>query len=124
MQLFKTIPDVCSKKNGEGHVKKKFLSNCRSAIQVSYVAVSQWLEILINGFPIKKVLTVGGWWWVLMDIFRLVVGGGGYVLAGGGWWCVVVDKFWLVVDDGGYILAGGGWWWMVVVGGGWWHSLV
>ena len=45
---------MCSKNNGEGHVKK-FLSNSKSASQVSYVAVGQWLEILINGFLIKKV---------------------------------------------------------------------
>ena len=37
----------------------KFHSNCRSASQVSYVAVRQWLEILINEFLIKpwKILT-------------------------------------------------------------------
>ena len=75
----------------EGHVKK--VSNFRCAIQVSYVAVRQWLEILINGFLIKEVLAVGGSWWVLVDIFWLVVGGGGYILAGGGWWWVVVDIF-------------------------------
>ena len=66
----------------EGHVKK--VSNFRCAIQVSYVAVRQWLEILINGFLIKKVLAVGGSWWALVDIFWLVVGGGEYILAGGG----------------------------------------
>ena len=33
----------------------KFHSNCRSASQVSYVAVRQWLEILINGFLIKNL---------------------------------------------------------------------
>ena len=60
----------------EGHVKK--VSNFRCAIQVSYVAVRQWLEILINGFLIKKVLAVGGWWWVLVDISWLVVGGDGW----------------------------------------------
>ena len=59
-----------------------------------------------NMFLIKKVLAVGGWWWVLVDIFWLVVGGDGYILAGGGWWFVVVDIFWLVVD-------GGGWCWVV-----------
>ena len=54
-----------------------------------------------------------------MDIFWLVVGGGGYILAGseflanvGGSWWVVVDIFWLVVGGGGYILASGGWWWI------------
>ena len=46
-----------------------FHSNCRSARQVSYVAVRQWLEILINGFLIKK-------FWMLV--------GAGYILAGGG----------------------------------------
>ena len=35
-----------------------------------------------------------------------------------------MDIFWLVVGDGGYILAGGGWWWMMVGRGGSWHSLV
>ena len=48
---------------------------------VSYVAVRQWLEILINGCQIKKVLAIGGSWWVLLDISWLVVGGGG-------WWCI------------------------------------
>ena len=33
----------------------RFHSNCRSASQVSYVAVRQWLEILINGFVIKNL---------------------------------------------------------------------
>ena len=30
----------------------------------------------MNEFLIKKVLAVGGWWWVLVDISWLVVGGG------------------------------------------------
>ena len=34
-------------------------SNCRSAGQVSYVAVRQWLEILINGFLSKNL---GKYW--------------------------------------------------------------
>ena len=42
------------------------------------MAVRQWLKILINGFLVKKVLTVGGLLWVLVDITWLV--------AGGGWW--------------------------------------
>ena len=37
----------------------RFHSNCRSASQVSYVAVRQWLEILINGFLIKNL---GKYW--------------------------------------------------------------
>ena len=32
-----------------------FPSNCRSASLASYVAVRQWLEILINGFLIKNL---------------------------------------------------------------------
>lgn len=47
------------------------------------------------------------------------MGGAGYVLAVGGWCWVVVDIFWQVVGGGGvggYILAGGEWW--MVVGGG------
>ena len=79
-----------------------------------------------------------------MDIFWIVVGDEGYILAASGWlWKMVgifwwggrvVDIFWLVVGGGGYILDGGGWWlmlvsgcgrlWMVMNGGGWWHSLV
>ena len=51
-----------------------------------------------------------GKWQVVVDIFWLVVGGGGYILAGGGWLRVVVGSC-------GYILAGGGWWWMLVGGG-------
>ena len=30
----------------------------------------------------------------------MVVGGGGYILTGGGWLWVVLDIFWLVVDGG------------------------
>ena len=43
----------------------KKVSNFRCAIQISYVAVRQWLEILINGFLLKK-LSVGGsvWCWI------------------------------------------------------------
>ena len=85
----------------EGHVKK--VSNFRCAIQVSYVAVRQWLEILINGFLIKKVLAVGGCggcWWIYFGWWWVVVSGGGYILAGGGSWWVVVDIFWLVVGGG------------------------
>ena len=67
----------------------KFYSNCRSASQVSYVAVRRQT--------------------VARDSYRwLVEGGGGYILAGEGWW-LVVDIFvwwWVVVD-------GGGWWWLV-----------
>ena len=80
MQLFKTISGICSKNNGEGHVKK--VSNFRSALQVSYVVVRQWLEILINGFLIKKVVSgsVGGgeWWWIYFGWWSLVVDGGGW----------------------------------------------
>ena len=32
---------------------------------------------------------------------------------------MVVDIFWLVVGGGGYILAGDGWCWMVMGRGGW-----
>ena len=86
------------------------------------------LQLLQSGRPFC------GKWQVVVDIFWLVVGGCGYILAGGGrwwmvvgggeWWWVVVDIFWLVVGDGGwwwvvvggggYILDGGGWWWVVV----------
>ena len=54
---------------------------------------------------------------MLVDIYWVVVGGDGYILAGGEWWWVVVDIFWLVEGDGEYILAGGRWWWIVVSGG-------
>ena len=40
-----------------------------------------------------------------MNIFWLLQGGGPFF---GKWW-VVVDVFWLVVGDGRYILASG-WW--------------
>ena len=49
-----------------------------------------------------------GWWWVVVDIFWLVV----EVVNGGGWWWVVVDILWMVagVDE---------LWWVVVGRGGW-----
>ena len=47
----------------------------------------------------EYILDFVGWW----SIFWVVVGGGGYFLAGRGQW-------WMVVSGGGYILAGGGWW--------------
>ena len=101
----------------ERAIEKKFLSNCRSAIWVSYVTVRQCTEILINGFLTKKVLAVGGLWWVLVDISWLVVGGGGWWWIYFGRWWVVVDILWLVVGGGGYIMAGRGWWRMAVGGG-------
>ena len=75
----------------EDNVKKRFLGNYRSANQVSYVAVRQCLEILINEFLIKNVGNVlniflikyllpwiyFGLWLVAVDIFWLSVGGGG-----------------------------------------------
>ena len=47
---------------------------------------------------------------MVVDIFWLVVGGGGYILAGGELWRVLADIFWL-------IMGGGGWWWVVMSGG-------
>ena len=38
-----------------------------------------------------------------------MVGDGGYILAIGECWWIVVDIFWLVVGGDEYILAGGGW---------------
>ena len=73
----------------ERTMQKKFLSNCRSAAWVSYVAAIQWLEILKNGFLIKKALAVGGWWWLLVDISFLVVDGGGWKWIYFDWWWVV-----------------------------------
>ena len=38
--------------------------------------------MVVNG---SGYILIGvGCWWVLLDIFRLVVGSGGYILAGGG----------------------------------------
>ena len=58
----------------------------------------------------RYILAGGGWLWVAMDIFWLVVDGGG-------WW-------WMVVGDGGWWWICFGWWWMVVGGGGWWWVVV
>ena len=91
LQLSKTISCVCSKNNGKGHVKK-FLSNCRSASQVSYVVVRQSRD----SYKWVSYKRRFGCRWV-------VVNGGGYILAGGGRWWAVVD--------------GDGWLWMVVGGG-------
>ena len=51
-------------------------------------------------------MAVGGWCWMVADIFWLLVGGVG-------WWWIYFG-----------ILAVDGWWWIVVGGCGWWHSLV
>ena len=59
-------------------------------------------RILINGFLKKR--------------FSLLVGGGC-------WW-IYLGWRWVVVGGGGYILAGGVKWWVVVDGDGWWHNLV
>ena len=76
-----------------------------------------WVMVGVGGY----ILAGGGWWWVVLDIFWLVVGAGGQWWIYFGWWS-------LMVDGGGYILAGGSWWWVLVdifwlvVGGGrqWW----
>ena len=54
-----------------------------------------------------------------MNIFWLLLRGPFF-----GWWCVVVDIFWLVVGGGGYVSAGGRLGWMVVGCGEWWHNLI
>ena len=52
----------------------------------------------------EYILAFEGWW----SIFWKVVGSGGYILAGGGWWIyfgwwwVMVDMFWLVMNGGGW----------------------
>ena len=48
-----------------------------------------------------------------MNIFWLLRGGGPFL---GKWW-VVVDIFWLVVGDSGLWSIYFGWWWVVVGGG-------
>ena len=63
-----------------------------------------------------------GKWKVVVDIFWLVVGGSGYILAGGGCWWVVLDIFWLVVGGGGWWWIYFGWWWVVVAGGLVWSN--
>ena len=51
-----------------------------------------------------------------MNILWLLLGGGPFF----GWWCVLVDIYWLVVGGGGWR-----WMKVMVVGRGtWWHSLV
>ena len=39
---------------------------------------------------------------MVVDIFWLVVGSVGYIFAGGGWWWVIVDIFLLVVGGEGW----------------------
>ena len=67
-----------------------------------------------NIFPIKQPFTwiYFGLRWVMVDIFWLLVGGGGWWLTCFGWWWVVVDIFWVVVGDAGSC-------WMVMGGCGW-----
>ena len=58
-----------------------------------------------------------------MNMFWLLLCGGLFF----GWGCVVVDIFYLVVGGGGWswmVVGGDGRWWMMVGHGGWWHCLV
>ena len=71
--------------------KKKLLKQCLKEVICQYI------------------LAFAGWWSIFWEMFG-----------------IVVDIFWLVVGGSGYILAGGGgwwwtfgWWWVVVDGGGW-----
>ena len=41
-----------------------------------------------------------GKWWVVVDIFSLVLGDGGYILAGGGWCQIYFGWWWIVVGRG------------------------
>ena len=43
----------------------------------------------------------------MVDVFWLMVGGGGYILAGGGCCWVLVNIFWLMVGAAG--------WWHIIV---------
>ena len=71
-----------------------------------------------------------GWWWVVVDIFWLVVGGGGWrwtyfgwwwVLVDGGWWWTYFGCWWVVVDGGGWLWVVVDIFWIVVGRGGlWW----
>ena len=48
----------------------------------------------------------------MVDIFWLLVGGGEWWLTCFGWWWVVVDIFWVVVGDAGscwMVMGGCGW---------------
>ena len=82
--------------------KKKLLKQCQKEVIYEYIFA---FAGCLSGFL--------GWWWVVVNIFWLMVDGGR------SWW-LVVDIFWLVVGgggcycvvvgDGGYILAGGLWW--------------
>ena len=77
-----------------------------------YKKDSQQLQVCYLGFlRCHQTVARDSYKWVSykkgFGCWCLVVGVGGYILAGGGQWWVVVDIFWLVVD-----------------GGAWWHSLV
>ena len=56
----------------------------------------------------------GGLRWVVVDIFWLVVGGGGYILADSGSWGIYFGSWWVAVDI----------FWLAVGGSGCWRSLV
>ena len=58
---------------------------------------------------------------MLVGIFWVVVVRGEFILRSGGCWWMMVDLFWLVLDlfwlvvaNDGFILGDGGWWWVVV----------
>ena len=61
------------------------------------------VKTMSKGAIYEYILAFAGW----QSIFWVAAGSGGCIVAG--WW-VVVDLFWLVMDGGEYILAGGGWW--------------
>ena len=64
------------------------------------------------GFLKKRfwlLVGAGGCWWIYFGLCWVVVGGGGYILAGGERWWLIYFGWWRVMVAGdGYVLAGGG----------------
>ena len=95
--------------------RKKLLKQCQKEVIYIYIlAFAGWWSnfwVVVGGVDIFYLVVCGGGW---LWMGRVVLDGGGYILAGDGWWWMVVDGsgWWMVVDGGGSL-------WVVVDGGGW-----
>ena len=59
--------------------------------------ISKKKKLLNKGVIYEYILPFAGW----RSVYWVVVGAGRYILVDGGWWWVIMDIFWLVLGGGG-----------------------